>query len=73
MDKKEAQDLTKAVNSLVIALKEHNKYLDKLAQRYVVVDKPDAVGNTDKQEHYNKPITEDDLKKLTAKFNVKKK
>lgn len=32
MDKKEAQDLTKAVNSLVIVIKEHNKYLDKQNQ-----------------------------------------
>ena len=32
MDKKEAQDLTKAVNSLVIVIKEHNKYIDKQNQ-----------------------------------------
>jgi hypothetical protein len=47
--------------------------LDKLAQRYVVVDKSDVVGNVNIQEHYNNPITEEDLKKLTDKFNVKKK
>ena len=47
--------------------------LDNLAQRYVVVDKSDVVGNVNIQEHYNNPITEDDLKKLTDKFNVKKK
>lgn len=47
--------------------------LEKLAQRYVVVDKPDVVGNVNNQERYNNPITEEDLKKLTAKFNVKKK
>ena len=32
MEKKEAQDLTKAINSLVIVLKEHNKYIDKQNQ-----------------------------------------
>jgi hypothetical protein len=32
MDKKEAQDLTKAVNSLVVVIKEHNKYIDKQNQ-----------------------------------------
>lgn len=51
---------------------EHER-LEKLAQRYVVVDKPDVVGNVNIQERYNKPITEDDLKKLTTKFNVKRK
>lgn len=32
MEKKEAQDLTKAINSLVTVLKEHNKYIDKQNQ-----------------------------------------
>lgn len=32
MEKKEAQDLTKAINSLVTVLKEHNKYVDKQNQ-----------------------------------------
>lgn len=41
MDKKEAQDLTKAVNSLVIAIKEHNKYLDK--QNQILRDNTEAV------------------------------
>ncbi len=47
--------------------------LEKLAQHYVVVDKPDVVSNLNAQERYVKPITEDDLKKLTEKFNIKKK
>lgn len=41
MDKKEAQDLTKAVNGLVIALKEHNKYLDK--QNQIMRDNTEAI------------------------------
>lgn len=41
MDKKEAQDLTKAVNSLVIVIKEHNKYLDK--QNQILRDNTEAV------------------------------
>lgn len=32
MDKKEAQDLTKAVNSLVNAIKDQNKQIDKQNQ-----------------------------------------
>ncbi len=32
MEKKEAQDLTKAVNNLVTAIKEQNKFLDKQNQ-----------------------------------------
>lgn len=32
MDKKEAMDLTKAINSLVIAVKDQNKHLDKQNQ-----------------------------------------
>jgi len=32
MDKKEAQDLIKAINSLVNAIKEQNKFLDKQNQ-----------------------------------------
>ena len=51
---------------------EHER-LEKLAQRYVVVDKPDVVSNVNIKERYNHPITEDDLKKLTEKFNIKKK
>jgi chromosome segregation ATPase len=32
MEKKEAQDLTKAINSLVTVIKEQNKHLDKQNQ-----------------------------------------
>ena len=32
MEKKEAQDLTKAISNLVIAVKEQNKNLDKISQ-----------------------------------------
>lgn len=32
MDKKEAQDLTKAINSLVNAIKDQNKHIDKQNQ-----------------------------------------
>lgn len=32
MDKKEAQDLTKAITALTTAIKDQNKYIDKLNQ-----------------------------------------
>ena len=41
MDKKEAQDLTKAVNGLVIAIKEHNKLIDK--QNQIMRDNTEAI------------------------------
>ena len=41
MEKKEAQDLTKAINSLVVMVKEHNKYLDK--QNQILRENIDAI------------------------------
>lgn len=41
MEKKEAQDLTKAINSLVAMVKEHNKYLDK--QNQILRENNDAI------------------------------
>lgn len=47
--------------------------LDKLAQRYVVVDHINLLGNYEHKTNNDVEITEEHLKKLTAKFNVKKK
>ncbi len=47
--------------------------LEKLAQRYAVVDKPDVVGNYKTKTSNDIDITEEHLKKLTEKFNVKRK
>lgn len=47
--------------------------LDKLAQRYVVVDHLDVIGNYKPKTNNDIEITEEHLKKLTEKFNVKKK
>ena len=41
MEKKEAQDLTKAINSLVTVIKEQNKYLDK--QNQIQRDNTEAI------------------------------
>ena len=51
--------------------------LDKLAQRYVVVDHIvdyiNLLGDYEHKTNNDVEITEEHLKKLTAKFNVKKK
>jgi DNA repair exonuclease SbcCD ATPase subunit len=41
MEKKEAQDLTKAISNLVIAVKEQNKNLDKISQ--ILRDNTEAI------------------------------
>lgn len=41
MEKKEAQDLTKAISNLVIAVKEQNKSLDKISQ--ILRDNTEAI------------------------------
>lgn len=41
MEKKEAQDLTKAINSLVTVIKDQNKYLDK--QNQIMRDNTEAI------------------------------
>lgn len=41
MEKKEAQDLTKAISNLVIAVKEQNKNLEKISQ--ILRDNTEAI------------------------------
>lgn len=41
MDKKEAMDLTKAINSLVNVIKDQNKFLDK--QNQILRDNTEAI------------------------------
>lgn len=41
MERKEAQDLTKAISNLVIAMKEHNKFIDK--QNQILRDNTEAI------------------------------
>lgn len=49
--------------------------LDELAHRFVKKheENPNVVGNFKIQERYKNPITDDDLKKLATKFNIRKK
>lgn len=47
--------------------------LEKLAKKFVVIDHLDIIGNYKPKTNNDIEITEEHLKKLTEKFNVKKK
>jgi len=47
--------------------------LEKLAKKFVVIDHLDIIGNYKPKTSNDIEITEEHLKKLTEKFNVKKK
>ncbi len=47
--------------------------LESLAKKFVVIDHFDIIGNYKPKTNTDIDITEEHLKKLTEKFNVKKK
>ena len=47
--------------------------LENLSKKFVVIDHLDVIGNYKPKTSYDIDITEEQLKKLTDKFNVKKR